>query len=187
MVYPHAYSGGMTDTDQAQHAGPCCESCIQDLETGNGDDLEGYCCCEAIRAEDVDAPVHIKPGPTSEQLVAAIPHLTYRRLDWWIRQGYLPDDEDGAITHDTGSGHQRRFHPRQVLALRHMAHLVGQGVTVDRAADAASVAEHMWDGTWRYRVPSPVVDEQLAVLTFHWRLPPSQTAELADVLEVGLP
>ena len=101
------------------------------------------------------------------------------------QQGYLPDDEDGAITHDMGSGHQRRFSPAQVLALRHMSHLVGMGLMPERAADAAAEAYRIWSGEWQHTVGDRVHD--LSSLTLLWRLPPSQTAELRDVLEVGLP
>ena len=126
------------------------------------------------------------PGPTSEQLVAAIPHLTYRRLDWWIRQGYIMDDADpDALL--TGSGHQRRYSPAEVLQARHMAHLVGHGVTVERAALAALHAERIWTGEWRWHIRGEGELFGAPSLAITWRLPPSQTQELADVLEVGLP
>lgn len=120
-------------------------------------------------------------APTSDDLVRAIPGLTYRRLDYWIRQGYIPDHDHL----ETTQGYPRTFTPHQVLVLRHMTALVNEGVKVEAAATAAAHAERLASGEWRYRMPSALSDT--SVLTMYWRLPQSQTADAEHVVEVGLP
>lgn len=119
--------------------------------------------------------------PTSDDLVRAIPGLTYRRLDHWIRSGYIPDHD----YLEAGSGHPRTFGPHQVLVLRHMAALVNEGIKVEAAATAAVGAVRLDTGEWRYQMPSLQAGE--SVLTMYWRLPQSLTADAEHVTEVALP
>jgi hypothetical protein len=131
-------------------------------------------------------------GPTSEQLVQAIPHLSYRQLDYWIRQGYL-DHLDAPGSLEPGSGRQRRFTPAEVLHLRHMAHLTGElHMAAAWATGVAATAVHLVDGSWMWhhtyaRTGPTGLPLKAGSLSLQWRLPPSQTAQLADVLEVALP
>lgn len=114
-------------------------------------------------------------GPTSAQLVAAIPHLTYRQLDWWARQGYLGE----AAQVLTGSGHQRHYTPEEVLQARHMAHLCNVlGVSPETAARMGSEAIRYWSsGEWTWRAE----DQGVYVV---WWLPKSLTEQFEDVLVV---
>lgn len=42
--------------------------------------------------------------------------LTYRQLDWWIRQGHICPEQ-----RDPGSGHHRRFTRDDIMAIMYVA------------------------------------------------------------------
>lgn len=61
-----------------------------------------------------------------------IPGLTYRQLDYWVRQDWLhPDNPDG------GTGSRRTFPPSEVAVAKTMAILTAAGVAASAAARAA--------------------------------------------------
>jgi DNA-binding transcriptional MerR regulator len=55
--------------------------------------------------------------------------LTYRKIDFWCRSGYIPGHEGM-----TGSGFPRRFSPDQVRRLHALARLTAAGFTLNAAA-----------------------------------------------------
>lgn len=57
--------------------------------------------------------------------------ITYRQLDFWVRQGYLHPRHKG------GSGNARDFTGEEELVLTRMARLVNAGIRPDVAARAA--------------------------------------------------
>jgi hypothetical protein len=55
--------------------------------------------------------------------------VTYRRLDYWARRGYLRPERDSR-----SSGIPRRWPAAEVEVARRMARLTGSGIAVERAA-----------------------------------------------------
>ena len=66
---------------------------------------------------------------TSEVLAAT--NLTHRKLDWWVRQGYLQPDreQDGS-----GSGYDRLWPQAEVEVVQLMARLVNVGLLPSAAS-----------------------------------------------------
>lgn len=60
-------------------------------------------------------------GLRSAQVVEMIPGLTYRKLDYWCRKGYLTPAVVGG-TGAGGSGTRRVFDVNQVYELQHLVH-----------------------------------------------------------------
>lgn len=128
-----------------------------------------------------DAAATTPTGPTSAQLVDAIPGLTYRRLDYWVRLGYLGEVDVDDLDLQPGHGYQRHYSAEQVLMVRHLAHLTWSAhIELERASRMAREAKRIWSGEWQWLTDG----RDITVL---WRLPASLTADLADVLEVQLP
>lgn len=119
-----------------------------------------------------------QPQPTSAQLCAAVPDLTYRQLDWWVRNSYVDDGLDTTLS--GGSGSRRTFTALEVLRVRQLAYLVSHGHHVDDAVRLARGAAMLQSGEWTYRHP-------VAAYSLTWRLPPSQTEWMLDTLVVDLP
>lgn len=69
------------------------------------------------------------PRPTTPELAAEV-GITYRQMDYWIRQGYI----GGGCP---GSGNARDLPDFEVSVLRHMALLVHIGLPAATAAEAA--------------------------------------------------
>jgi hypothetical protein len=61
--------------------------------------------------------------------------VSYRRLDYWARCGYLRADGEGS-----GSGVRRRFSDDELRVAQLMARLVDAGLTVPTAANVARCA-----------------------------------------------
>lgn len=71
---------------------------------------------------------------TSEQILDHC-GITYRQLDYWVRQGYLhPRDR-----RKEGSGHPRDFSTGELAVAARMARLVDRGFNVKAAATIARV------------------------------------------------
>lgn len=64
------------------------------------------------------------------QELAEMLGMTYRRVDYWIRVGYL-------MVEDTGSGYKREIPPREVEVAKLMNRLVLAGLTPGAAAVAS--------------------------------------------------
>lgn len=73
-------------------------------------------------------------APLSSVQVADRAGITYRQLDYWTTRGYLKARHGAA---NPGSGVPREYTPREALVAEHMARLVRDGVTPDRAAKVA--------------------------------------------------
>lgn len=72
--------------------------------------------------------------------------ITYRKIDYWCRQGYLKVDH-------TGSGVARDWPARELRVARLMHHLISGGMTTSVAADLARRATEHREGTaCRYEV-----------------------------------
>jgi len=69
---------------------------------------------------------------TSADLVAGIDGLTYRRLDFWCRQGYLRPNEK-----DPGSGKARTWTTDEAEVVRRMTTLVSAGMKPAAAGQLA--------------------------------------------------
>ena len=84
----------------------------------------------------------------SETIIADTPGLTYRRLDYWCRAGYLGQGHARPV----GSGYQRNFSAEEVARLRHMAFFVTKGFEVKAAAEIAEEAVFYADdgGKWSF-------------------------------------
>jgi DNA-binding transcriptional MerR regulator len=61
--------------------------------------------------------------------------VSYRRLDYWARHGYLRPDGNGG-----GSGYRRRWPDDELAIAALMARLVGAGLGLDVAAKIARAA-----------------------------------------------
>jgi DNA-binding transcriptional MerR regulator len=61
--------------------------------------------------------------------------VSYRRLDYWTRRGYLKPDGNGL-----GSGYWRRWPDDELAVAALMARLVGAGLVLDVAAKIARAA-----------------------------------------------
>lgn len=72
----------------------------------------------------------------SHRVVAVVPNLTYRRLDFWCRAGYVPGHEK-----PLGSGHERRFFEEDVERLRNLTVLSEFGLAPHVARDLLDSAE----------------------------------------------
>lgn len=94
-----------------------------------------------MTAADLVEETAVEPTYTSPQ-VCHLADVTYRQLDHWCRQGYLPE-------HQPGAGSQRRFDATELDTVRLVAHLIAAGFTVEAAFGIAArlVAED------RYVVP----------------------------------
>jgi hypothetical protein len=66
---------------------------------------------------------------TSAVLVESVHGLTYRKLDFWARCGYIRPNETVL-----GSGYARTFAPEEVAVVWRMARLVDVGFTAAAAA-----------------------------------------------------
>lgn len=86
----------------------------------------------------------------SREVLAYTPGLTYRKLDYWTRAGYLPD---APVSH--GSGADREWTPRHRAILVVMVRLVGAGMEPAAASKIAAVA--VPEGA--FTVESPTVVE----------------------------
>ncbi len=62
---------------------------------------------------------------------AAAVGISYRQLDFWISQGFVPGE-------NPGSGRRRRFTSEDVGRLAMMARLVNAGMRVNRAGELCS-------------------------------------------------
>lgn len=60
--------------------------------------------------------------------------VTYRQLDYWIRQGYLKPIRTG------GTGHQHEWPKTELSVARWMGRLVKAGFTPEAAAELARTA-----------------------------------------------
>lgn len=60
--------------------------------------------------------------------------ITYRQLDYWVRQGYIKP-KPGA----TGTGHTRDFSDHEIAVAARMARLIDRGFTPKAAARIARV------------------------------------------------
>jgi hypothetical protein len=67
------------------------------------------------------------------------PYLTYRKLDWWVRCGYLRPvaSTRPGLAATPGSGYQRLFTPEEAAVAVLMARLVRAGLTTTAALAAA--------------------------------------------------
>lgn len=86
------------------------------------------------------APEPAAPEPEGYYLTAdvlAATGVTFRRLDYWTRTGIVGLTGDAATP---GSGSPRRWRPRDVDVIRHMASLTDAGFTVVAAARMAKDA-----------------------------------------------
>jgi MerR HTH family regulatory protein len=63
----------------------------------------------------------------------AVPWITYRQLDFWVRKGYINADSPG-------SGYTRSFSHRELRVLKAMARLVQAGFPAQKAAELARSA-----------------------------------------------
>jgi hypothetical protein len=104
-----------------------CVSCGKHKEH-RGRGLCGGCYWHHWKAETLGQFPLTKPPGT------AIPHVdgvTYRQLDFWVRQGYLRPEHGG------GSGVARRWSDEELGVLERMARLVQGGVVPAVAARIA--------------------------------------------------
>lgn len=60
---------------------------------------------------------------------------TYRQIDHWVRRGYL-----SVTLRDLGTGYHRQWTKRDQKIVRHMAALIGAGVTPETASDWAHLS-----------------------------------------------
>lgn len=63
--------------------------------------------------------------------VARAARISYRQLDYWIKQGYIDDAANAGRA--TGSGHYREIDDRETQVICDAAELVRLGVTPERA------------------------------------------------------
>jgi DNA-binding transcriptional MerR regulator len=59
--------------------------------------------------------------------VCAVAHVSYRQLDYWTREGLLPEHADPM----PGSGRQRRYSRKDMDRVLAIALLVGAGFSLD--------------------------------------------------------
>lgn len=106
-------------------------------------------------------------GWSSARLLAEVPGLSYRQLNHWLYQGYVPGG--GELLR--GSGRQRVWSPEQILHIRHMAHLVGLGLRPEVAAEAAAGAVLSGE-----RVTWPPGQEFQPIYSWRWGAAPEVEA-----------
>lgn len=66
--------------------------------------------------------------------VAKLAGITYRQLDWWVRQEHIHAEWEKGTG---GSGYHRIFSPEEVRVVMITAKLVEDGITVGRAVEIA--------------------------------------------------
>jgi DNA-binding transcriptional MerR regulator len=83
----------------------------------------------------VNATLTCDDAPATSAEVCEETGITYRRLDFWVRQGYLRP------AGQTGTGHRRKWPESEVRVARHMSRLIDAGWTVAAAARIARAGE----------------------------------------------
>ncbi len=79
-------------------------------------------------------------GLNMNEVLAAIPGLTYRQLDWWSRTNRIHPHYHvrGIIVANGGHGSQACWPHREVLIAKRMLRLVHRGIDVDTAHTLAT-------------------------------------------------
>ena len=88
------------------------------------DNIDNYPHCRKCAA--------VPDGCMTSQGIAATAGITYRQLDFWVRQGYLKP-----LFAPQGSGFSRAFSESEVDVARRMARFVAAGVFPEAAHNAA--------------------------------------------------
>lgn len=100
----------------------------------------------------MDAPTRTTPEPgydglLSTRAVADAVGISYRKVDYWIRQGALELVQDA-----NGSGTRRRFAPSEVRIVRAVEALRRLGMPIEECAQAVAELRWLpldhWTGTW---------------------------------------
>jgi hypothetical protein len=89
---------------------------------------------EPLVEEIAEAPATAEQSFTSSEVLAAIPGLTYRQVDYWVRTDRVP----GVSAHGEGSGTSRNFPIRALLHIHLMHSLIRFGFTLDKSFEIAA-------------------------------------------------
>lgn len=103
----------------------------------------------------------------SYEVLAAVPGLTYRQLDYWIRTGRVHVTVQHGADGDrlTGSGYARDIDEDEVAVVRTMTALTNDGVHVDtahRVARAVAAGDDPTIGGFTITRPPAEQQEQTA-------------------------
>lgn len=86
--------------------------------------------------------------------VCRIANITYRKLDYWTRRGYVRE-----LNPEPGSGYARRYSAEETWRIRLIGQLVDAGITAEQAAWFTFRGEYDDHGVFRAQMHKHVYVE----------------------------